>query len=364
MAGKMNRKIVLEDGSEYCGYGFGDNCDRVCEIVFNTSMVGYQDIVSDPTYMYQMVVMTYPIIGSCGVSDDGETKTPTIGGLIVREYNDLPSNFRYVKTLSEVMEENHIPGIYGLDTRKLTRSIRDNGCCKVLITSIDTPTEKALEIIKSTAIPTDAVSKVSCKRKWYSRTNNAKHNVVLVDCGLEPNIVNILNSNGCNVAVVPYDTCVDEILAMKPDGVFITDGPGAPEDTPCLIELVKALKGKCPVFGAGLGHELIAIAYGGKIAKLKFGHRGVNHPVKNLLNGTVEVTSQNHGYVVDSESIKGSQLEIVQVNIIDSTIEGMRCVKDKIYGVQYQTESALRSLDKDSLFGQFLNDMKEEGQNA
>lgn len=364
MAGKMNRKIVLEDGSEYCGYGFGDNCDRVCEIVFNTSMVGYQEIVSDPTYMYQMVVMTYPIIGTCGVSDDGETKTPTIGGLIVREYNDLPSNFRYVKTLSEVMEENHIPGIYGLDTRKLTRSIRDNGCRKVLITSIDTPIDKALEIIKTTDIPTDAVPKVSCKRKWYSRTHNAKFNIVLVDCGLEPNVIDILNKNGCNVAVVPYDTSAEDIISMKPDGVFITDGPGAPEDTPCLVELVKELKGKCPIFGSGLGHEVIALAYGAKITKLKFGHRGVNHPVKNLANGVVEVTSQNHGYVVDLDSLKDTDLEVVQINIIDSTVEGMKCDNDKIYGIQYQTESALSSLDKDSLFGQFLNKMREDKDNA
>lgn len=358
MAGKMNRKIVLEDGSEYYGYAFGDTSDRVCEIVFNTSMVGYQEIVSDPTYMYQMVVMTYPIIGTVGVADN-EMKTPTIGGLIVREYNDLPSNFRYVKTLSEVMEENKIPGIYGLDTRKLTRSIRDNGCRKVLITSIDTPTEKALEIIKNTIIPTDAVSKVSCKKKWYSRTNNAKFNIVLVDCGIEHNIVELLNSFGCNVAVVPYDTTAEEIFSMLPDGVVISDGPGNPEDTESLITLVKELRGKCPVFGTGLGHQLIALAYGGKIDKLKFGHRGVNHPVKNLVDGVVEVTSQNHGYVVNRDSVAGTPLEIVQVNIIDNTVEGMRSVSDKMYGIQYQTESALNSLDENSLFNQFINTMKE-----
>lgn len=364
MAGKMNRKIVLEDGSEYCGYGFGDNSDRVCEIVFNTSMVGYQEIVSDPTYMYQMVVMTYPIIGTCGVSADTETKTPTIGGLIVREYNDLPSNFRYVKTLSEVMEENHIPGIYGLDTRKLTRSIRDNGSCKVIITSVDTPTNEALEIIKNTKIPTDAVSKVSCKRKWYSRTHNAKFNIVLVDCGIESNTVELLNSLGCNVAVVPYNTDAEEIFAMKPDGVIISDGPGNPEDTPMLIDLVKNLRGKCAIFGTGLGHEVIALAYGAKIEKLKFGHRGVNHPVKNILNGVVEVTSQNHGYVVSSDSLKNTELELVQINLIDNSVEGMRNKEDKVYSIQYQTESALNSLDSDSLFAQFVNKMKEDKPNA
>ena len=364
MAGKMNRKIVLEDGSEYLGYGFGDNCDRVCEIVFNTSMVGYQEIVSDPTYMYQMVVMTYPIIGTCGVADDSETKTPTIGGLIVKEYNDLPSNFRYVKTLSEVMEENHIPGIYGLDTRKLTRRIRDNGCCKVLITSIDTPTDEALNIIKNTEIPTDAVSKISCKRKWYSRTNNSKYSVVLVDFGLEQNTVELLNSYGCNVAVVPFDTTAEEIFGMKPDGVFLSDGPGNPEDVPSLVSLVKELRGKCPIFGTGLGHQLIALAYGGKTEKLKFGHRGVNHPVKNLVSGVVEVTAQNHGYVVNKESLANTGLEVVQINIIDDTVEGIKCDKDRVYSIQYQTESALNSLDENSLFKQFVDTMKEGKENA
>ncbi|MBE6701563.1 MAG: glutamine-hydrolyzing carbamoyl-phosphate synthase small subunit [Ruminococcaceae bacterium] len=364
MAEKMNRKIVLEDGSEYKGYGFGDNCDRVCEIVFNTSMLGYQEIVSDPTYMYQMVVMTYPIIGTCGVSADTETKTPTIGGLIVREYNDLPSNYGYVKTLSEVMEENHIPGIYGLDTRKLTRSIRDNGCRKVLITSIDTPTDKALDIIKNTEIPTDAVSKVSCKRKWYSRTHNSSYNIVLVDCGLEQNIVAKLNAKGCNVAVVPFDCTAEEIIGMKPDGVFLSDGPGNPDDVPHLSKLVKELRGKLPIFGAGLGHQLVAKAYGASITKLKCGHRGANHPVKNLLNNVVEVTSQNHGFVVDKDSVEKTELEIVQINIIDSTVEGLRNTKDQVYCIQYQTESALDSIDEGGLFKQFTNAMKENKDNA
>lgn len=193
---EFNKKIVLEDGEEYYGYGFGANIESICEIVFNTSMVGYQEIVSDPSYTYQMVVMTYPLIGNYGITDeDYETKQPTIGGLIVREYNDLPSNFRYTKTLSEYLEENNIPGIYGLDTRKLTRSIRDKGSRKVIITDINTTKEEALKKLKEYNIPKDAVSKVSCKKKWHSRTANAKFNIVAVDCGIKLNIIRSLNKS-------------------------------------------------------------------------------------------------------------------------------------------------------------------------
>ena len=204
MARKFDRKIVLEDGAEYPGIGFGYRCDRVCEIVFNTSMVGYQEIVSDPSYTYQMVVMTYPLIGNYGIADDDfETKTPTIGGLIVREYNDSPSNFRYTKTLSEILEENHIPAISEIDTRCLTRSIRDLGSRKVLITDIDMPHERAMEILAEAKMPHDAVAQVSCRKRWYSRTSNHKFNVVAIDCGIKLNIVRSLNARGCNVTVMP-----------------------------------------------------------------------------------------------------------------------------------------------------------------
>ena len=223
----IDRKIVLEDGSEYYGYGFGSYTDRVCEIVFNTSMVGYQEIVSDPSYTDQMVVMTYPLIGNYGITDDDfECKNPSLGGLIVYDYNDMPSNFRYTKTLSELLEENGIPGISGVDTRKLTRSIRDLGSRRVLITSPDIPAEVAVEIIKNTAVAHDAVSRVSCKKRWYSRTSNPQFNVVAIDCGMKLNIVRSLNKFGCNVVVVPYDTPAEEIEFMKPDGVFLSNGPG------------------------------------------------------------------------------------------------------------------------------------------
>ena len=354
MAREFDRKIVLEDGSEYAGFGFGYNTDRVCEIVFNTSMVGYQEIVSDPSYTYQMVTMTYPLIGNYGITDeDYETKVPTIGGLIVREYNDNPSNFRYTKTLSEILEENHIPAISGVDTRKITRSIRDRGSRKVLITSIDTPHEDAMEILRNTEIPHDAVSKVSSRKKWYSRTANHRFNVVAVDCGIKLNIIRSLNRCGCNVTIVPWNTTAQEVMAMHPDGVFLSNGPGDPEDVTPVIQLVRELRGRVPIFGICLGHQLISLAYGAKTYKLKFGHRGGNHPVKNLLTGKIEITSQNHSYAVVPESVRGTGLEITHINLLDKTVEGVRCAEDKVFSVQYHPESAPGPQDSFYLFNEF-----------
>lgn len=358
---EFNKKIVLEDGEEYLGYGFGANVESICEIVFNTSMVGYQEIVSDPSYTYQMVVMTYPLIGNYGITDDDyETGKPSIGGLVVREYNDYPSNFRYTKTLSEYLEENNIPGIYGVDTRKITRSIRDKGSRKVIITDISTTKEEAIEKIKNYQIPKDAVSKVSCKKKWYARTANAKYNVVAVDCGIKLNIVRNLNKRKCNVTVVPYNTTAEEVISLKPDGVFLSNGPGDPEDVKEVISLVKELKGKYPIFGICLGHQMISLAYGAKTYKLKFGHRGGNHPVLNLKTDKIEITSQNHSYAVDEESLKSTKLEATHKNILDNTIEGVECKKDRIFSVQYHPESAPGPQDSGYLFDKFINIMKGE----
>ena len=365
MAREYDRKIILENGEEYYGFGFGENTQRVCEIVFNTSMVGYQEIVSDPSYTYQMVVMTYPLIGNYGVADDDfETKIPTIGGLIVREYNDNPSNFRYTKTLSEILEENHIPGIYGVDTRKITRSIRDLGSRRVLITDVNTSLEEGLEIIKNTPVPHDAVEKVSCQKRWYSRTSNHRFNVVAIDCGIKLNIIRSLNAHSCNVTVVPFNTSAEEILAMNPDGIFLSNGPGDPEDVTTVINLVKKLIGKKPIFGMCLGHQMISLAYGAKTYKLKFGHRGGNHPVKNLETGKIEITSQNHSYAVDFDSIKNTKLTATHINILDNTVEGVECKEDKVFSVQYHPESAPGPQDSIYLFDKFIKIMEEDKDNA
>ena len=361
---EYNRKLVMEDGAEYYGTGFGYMGDAVCEIVFNTSMVGYQEIISDPSYTYQAVVMTYPLIGNYGTADeDYETKNPTIGGLIVREYNDLPSNFRYTKTLSEVMEEYKIPGLAGIDTRKLTRSIRDLGSRRGIITNADTPTDAALEKIKNTPVPHDAVACVSCKKRRYSRTANAKYNVVAIDCGIKLNIIRSLNARGCNVTVMPYNTSAAEVEKMKPDGIFLSNGPGDPEDVIPVIDLVKKLRGKYPIFGICLGHQMIALAYGAETYQLKFGHRGGNHPVKNLLNGRVEITSQNHSYAVNEKSLENTGLKVTHINLLDNTVEGVSDEKSKLFSVQYHPESAPGPQDSAYLFDKFTS-LMEENKNA
>ena len=312
-----------------------------------------------------MVVMTYPLIGNYGITDeDFETRIPTIGGLVVREYNDLPSNFRYTKTLSEILEENKIPGIWGVDTRKITRSIRDLGSRKVYITDIDTPKEEALRIIKETELPKDAVARVSCKKRWYKRTSNHKYNVVAIDCGMKLNIIRSLNNRGCNVVIMPWNSTAEEIEMHEPDGVFISNGPGDPEDVKNVTELIKELRGKYPIFGICLGHQLISLAYGAKTYKLKFGHRGGNHPVKNLETGKIEITSQNHSYAVDMESLKNTDLTATHINILDNTVEGVECKRDKIFSVQYHPESAPGPQDSSYLFDKFIDIMKECKENA
>ena len=365
MVMKRDRKIVLEDGTEYIGTGFGSKTDAVCEIVFNTSMVGYQEILSDPACTDQAVVMTYPLIGNYDITDDDfETKTPTVGAVIVREYNDSPSNFRYTKTLSEIMEENRIPGICGVDTRKITRTIRDNGSCKVLITDADTDHEKAMEILRTTAIPTDSVKRVSCRKRWYSRTPNPKYNVVAVDCGITLSTVRALNQRRCNVTVVPWDTSAETVEQMKPDGIFFGGGPGNPADVLPVIELAKKLRGKYPMFGVSLGCEIIGLAYGAETCKLKFGHRGANHPIRETATGLVEISAQNHSYAIDAASVEGTGLTVTHENVLDGSVEGVECEAERVFGVQFQPNDAIGPESSIRLFDKFEALMKEGNANA
>lgn len=362
----FNKKIVLENGQEFYGYGFGADKEAINEIVFNTSMVGYQEIISDPSYTDQMVCMTYPLIGNYGVTDeDYETRVPTMGGLIVREYNDLPSNFRYTKTLSEVLDEYDIPGISGVDTRMITRIIRDEGSQKVMICDADMPYEEAVKKVREYVIPTDMVSRVSCKKRWYSRTPNHKYDVVAIDCGIKHNIIRKLNEKGCNVTIVPYNITSEEILNMKPDGLFLSNGPGNPEDVQEVISVVRELKGKLPIFGICLGHQMISLALGAKTFKMKFGHRGGNHPVMNMKTGKIEITSQNHSYAVDVNSLADTSLNLTHSNLLDDTAEGVESVENKLFSVQYHPESAPGPQDSAYLFDEFIALMeKEVSQNA
>ena len=353
-----SKKLVFEDGTVYPGYGFGSDNERVCEIVFNTSMAGYQEIVSDPSYTDQAIVMSYPLIGNYGITDeDFESKLLSLGALIVREVNDSPSNFRFTRTLSELLEDSDVPGIYGVDTRKLVRSIRDIGSRKVLITDFDKPEEECLQILKDTELRHDGVERCSCRKRWYARTANPRYSVVAIDCGMKMNIVRELNNHGCNVTVVPYTTSADEILSMNPDGIFISNGPGDPEDVKEVIETLKSLRGKKPMFGICLGHQLLALSYGAKTYKLKFGHRGGNHPVKDIKTGKIEITSQNHSYAVDADSVENTGLTVSHINLLDNTVEGLSSDEDYMFSVQYHPESAPGPQDSKYLFERFTSNM-------
>ncbi len=362
---QFDRKLILEDGSEWPGYGFGGRRTKVCELVFNTSMAGYQEIISDPSYADQIIVMTYPLIGNYGITDeDFESKLLALGGMVVRDYNDMPSNFRYTKTLSETLQESDVPGIAGVDTRALTKRIRSEGTQKAVITDIATPKEEALAMLREASLNPHVVSSVSCKKRWYSRTSNHRFNVVAIDCGMKSGIVKGLNQHGCNVTTVPFSTRAEDIIFMKPDGVFLSNGPGNPEDVPEVIELVRQLRGKYPIFGICLGHQIISLAYGAHTYKLKFGHRGGNHPVHNLLTDKIEITSQNHGYAVDRDSLEGTGLELTHINLLDGTVEGVRCVRDRVCSVQYHPESCPGPQDSRYLFDQFISMMEEAAHHA
>lgn len=352
----FTKKLVLEDGREFPGYGFASDVEKVGELVFNTSMVGYQEILSDPSYADQIIVMTYPLIGNYGITDeDYETKFPSIGGMVVKENNNSPSNFRYTKTLEETLDENDIPAISGIDTRQLTRILRDAQGIRAIITDISTPTEVAVEKINSVPRPVNLVSRVSCKKRWFARTAGYRHDIVAIDCGMKYNMVRNLNSHGCNVTVVPCNTTAEQILSFNPDGVLISNGPGSPEDVPEVVETIKKLRGKVPMFGICLGHQLIALAYGAKIEAINPGHRGGNHPVKELESGHVLITAQNHGYAVNPDSVKDTPLEVTHINLLDNTVEGLQCKSDRVISVQFHPESAPGPQDTIYLFDKFIS---------
>ncbi len=368
-----NRKLVLESGEVFEGYGFGANTEKVLELVFNTSMVGYQEIISDPSYTDQAVVMTYPLIGNYGINeDDYETQTPSIGALVVREYNDRPSNFRASNDLQNIMKKYGISGIYGVDTRAITRIIRNRGSLKSLITFKDKPLSECMDILSRSALPKDAVSRVSSTGIWKAdiitpQTSLFAHrkgvhtglrpHIVAIDCGMKQNILRSLLSRGCRVTVVPYNTNAKTIMSLKPDGLFISNGPGDPTDVPECIEAVRGLKGSVPIFGICLGHQILSLAYGASTYKLKFGHRGGNHPVKDLITDKIEITSQNHSYAVDADSIDNTTLKVTHINLLDNTIEGVACEEDLAFSVQYHPESAPGPQDSSYLFDRFMDNV-------
>ena len=348
------RKLVLQNGAEFVGTGFGADTDALCELVFNTSMVGYQEIVTDPGYADQMVLMTYPLIGNYGINDeDSETRVPTLSGMVVREYCDEPSNFRYTKTLSELLEESNVPGLSEVDTRAITRILRDEGSMIALICDADVPSEEALARIRAYVAPRDSVRRVSCKKKSYARTPNPRYSVVAIDCGIKQSLIKALNSVGCNVTVVPYNTSAEEILSCKADGLYISDGPGNPSDVPEVIETIAALRGKLPMFGVCLGHELMALACGAKTVKLKCGRYGANQPVRCVETGKLEIPRQNRSFVVHEASLEGTGLTITHRSVLDNAIEGLSCMEDRMFSLQFTPAD-------DKPYKQFVK-MMEEG---
>ena len=354
---KYDRQLILEDGTVYKGYGFGSDVEMTGEVVFNTAMTGYQETLSDPSYNGQIVTFTYPLIGNYGINcDDYETINPSIKGMIVRELCEKPSNFRNEFTLDEILKDLDIPGISGIDTRSLTRKIRQYGTIKGVITSIKKSEEEVLRQLKETELPTDQINQVSTKKAFLS--SGRGYRVVLLDCGAKSGILRELNARDCDIIVMPHNATAKEILRQKPDGIMVSNGPGDPTDVPETIETLKELIPQVPIFGICMGHQLISLASGATTYKLKFGHRGANQPVKNLLTGRVDITSQNHGYAVDIESLKNTDLELTHVAVNDGTCEGVRHKKYPVFSVQYHPEASPGPHDPNYLFDEFINNMK------
>ena len=368
MEKRFDRKIVLPDGSIYKGYAFGSRKERFAEIVFNTSMVGYQEILSDRSYTDQAVVMTYPLIGNYGICpDDYESDRPMLSGMIVRDYCDAPSNFRCRDDLESVMESFDIVGVYGVDTRALTRHIRDIGSSPALIADAGDDDEELLERVRNRIPDTDQVKRASTPKAYeYTQSGNKeiagnynRRPVVVIDCGIKKNILRMMSKHDIPLIVTPWDTDAQTIMGYGPAGVFISNGPGNPEDCTPTIETVKALRGKVPIFGICLGHQIISLAYGAKTYKLKFGHRGGNHPVKNLATGKIEITSQNHSYAVVPESLEGTGLNVTHINLLDDTVEGIECPEDCLFSLQYHPESAPGPQDSTYVFDRFFDIVKQ-----
>lgn len=373
----MKAILALEDGLVFEGESFGASGETNGEVVFNTSLVGYQEILTDPSYKGQMVTMTYPHIGNYGVNElDQESQMPHASGFIVREVSPIVSNWRSELTLDQYLKKHKIVGIQGIDTRKLTKHLRDHGAKKGFISTTDLDSKRLVQKAKNSEgiVGIDMVKRVTCKTaydfqealpkefEWpvkkvtafqYAAPADKKYFVVCIDGGMKLNILRKLNQHGFRVRVVPASTSAEEILKLNPDGIFLSNGPGDPEAVPYIVETARNLVGKKPIFGICLGHQMLGLALGGKTSKLKFGHRGGNHPVMDLKTKRVEITSQNHGFVVDIDSLPKDEVEITHINLHDKTLEGLRHKKYPVFSVQYHPENSPGPHDSDYLFYRF-----------
>lgn len=359
----MDAILALEDGTIFRGVSFGATGERYGEIVFNTSMTGYQEILTDPSYKGQIVTMTYPLIGNYGInSEDIESREPFVEGLVVKECSKISSNWRAQKTLDVYLKENNILGIEGIDTRTITLHIREAGAMKAVLSTEDLNEKSLVEKARGSPglLGRDLVKEVTNRKKYiWPKIEKARFKVVVLDCGVKYNILRELFKHKCQVIIVPADTKAKEILGMRPDGVLLSNGPGDPAAVKYVIETTKKLISKLPIFGICLGHQMLGLALGGATYKLKFGHHGANHPVKDLNTGKVSITVQNHGFCVDIDSLNKKDIEITHINLNDNTLEGMRHKKLPVFSVQFHPEASAGPHDMGYLFGEFINLIKK-----
>jgi carbamoyl-phosphate synthase small subunit len=360
--------LLLEDGTRFEGCGFGAKGRKCGEVVFNTAMSGYQEILTDPSYHEQIVTMTYPLIGNYGTNTlDIESDKPYLSGFVVKEKCSFPSNWRNEFSLDDYLKKHNIPAIEDIDTRKLVMHIRQAGAMKGIIctdgTNIKTLKDELDEY--PGLLDRDIVENVSTKKSYLwdkpvenefgqSFKSEAKYDVIAFDYGIKQNILRLLVSHGCKVTVVPAKTTAEDILKQKPDGVFLSNGPGDPGPISYAIETTRKLLGKVPIFGICLGHQILGLAVGGERFKLKFGHHGANHPVKNLVTGKIEITSQNHGFCIDPDSLLDKDVQITHINLNDNTLEGFRCKNVPAFAVQYHPEASPGPHDSSYLFNEFI----------
>ncbi|HEY2829485.1 MAG TPA: glutamine-hydrolyzing carbamoyl-phosphate synthase small subunit [Thermoanaerobaculia bacterium] len=357
-------RLILEDGTTYAGESFGSPATTIGEVVFNTSLTGYQEIATDPSYRFQIVVMTYPHIGNYGVEHAVEqSDAPQVAGFVVRDVIDEPSSARAQMSLGEYFEKTKISAIAGVDTRALTRKIRNEGAMRGMITTDDRPAAELVGEIRNAPSMSglDLVQRVTALRPYpfEERPSAPRHRVAVYDFGVKRDILRQLAQQDCDVTVYPATTHAEEILNLKYDGVLLSNGPGDPEPVTYAQENIRHLVGKVPIFGICLGHQLLGIALGGRTYKLKFGHRGGNHPVKDLRSGRAEITAQNHGFSVDPDSLSENDVEYTHINLNDQTLEGFRHRREPVVAVQYHPEAAPGPHDSFYLFQDFVTMMDE-----
>lgn len=360
---KKEAILALEDGKVFRGYSFGAEGEAYGEIVFNTSMMGYQEILTDPSYKGQMVCMTYPLIGNYGVNlEDVESRQPFAEGFIVKEVSRIYSNWRANQDLGSYLKKNKIVGIEGIDTRALTKHLREEGAKKGVISTTDLDEKNLVKkALKSPGlVGRDLIKEVMCQ-KAYDWNQSGKFRVVAVDSGIKLNILRNLASRDCHVRVVPATAKKDEILAFKPQGLFLSNGPGDPEALPYIVDTVKSVLDEMPIFGICLGHQILGQAFGGKTFKMKFGHHGGNQPVIDVHSRQVEITAQNHGFAVNVDSIPDKKIRLTHINLNDNTCEGMEHTKLPIFSVQYHPEAAPGPHDATYHFDRFLKMMERAG---